>query len=84
MQNCDERGGIRFFEKIGERGGDDTPIQTMICSFKIVTLAISSNRGRQRCCRRPQYKQICLPQNTDFYKTVPKAADFIFARAVDL
>ena len=26
----------------------------------------------------------CLPQNLDFYKNLPKAADLIFAGAVDL
>ena len=40
--------------------------------------------GVRRCCRRPQNNQICLPQNSDFYKAVPKAADFLFAGAVDL
>ena len=37
-------------------------------------------RGR-RCCRGPQNKHICLPHNADFYKTVSKAADFIFTGA---
>ena len=40
--------------------------------------------GGCRCCRRPQNEQICLPQNTDFYETVPKATDLIFGGAVDL
>ena len=40
-------------------------------------------RGRRRC-RRPQNGQIYLPQNGHFYKTVPKAADLVFAGAVDL
>ena len=40
--------------------------------------------GWKRCCCRPQNEQISLPQNTDFYKTVPKATDLIFAAAADL
>ena len=40
--------------------------------------------GGHRCCCRPRLlnKQICQLQNVDFSKTVPKAADFIFAGAV--
>ena len=33
---------------------------------------------------RPQNEQICLSQNTDFYVTVSKTTDLIFAGAVDL
>ena len=32
----------------------------------------------------PENEQICMPQNPDFYKIVPKAADLILAGAVDL
>ena len=41
-------------------------------------------KGSHRCCCRPQKKQICVPQNADFIKNVPKAAELIFAGAVDL
>ena len=37
-----------------------------------------------KCCHRPLNEQICLLRNSDFYKTVPEAADLIFAGAVDL
>ena len=40
--------------------------------------------GGRRCYRRPQNKQIYMPQNTDFNKTMPKAADLIFSGALDL
>ena len=40
--------------------------------------------GGRRCCRRPQNEQICVPQNADFYKNLPKAADLILAGAVNL
>ena len=40
--------------------------------------------GGWRCCHRPQNKQICMPQNADFNKAVPKTADVIFAGAADL
>ena len=40
--------------------------------------------GWRRYCCRLQNKQICLPQNADIYKTVPKVADFIFAGAIIL
>lgn len=36
------------------------------------------------CCRRPKNELICLPQNEYFDEPVSKAADFIFAGAVDL
>ena len=36
------------------------------------------------CCRRPQNEQICLPQNADFFKSVPKTEDLILDGAVDL
>ena len=36
------------------------------------------------CCHRPQNEQIYLPQSADFYETVLKATDLIFAGAVDL
>ena len=41
-------------------------------------------RWRITFCRGPYNEQICLPQNADFNKTMPKAADLIFAEAVDL
>ena len=40
--------------------------------------------GGRGCCRRPQNKQICLPQNADFLKKVPEATESIFVGAVDL
>ena len=40
--------------------------------------------GRCGCCHKPKNKQICMPQNADFFKKVPKAAELIFAGAVDL
>ena len=41
--------------------------------------------GEVRCCHRPQQnKQICVPQNADFFKKVLKAAELILAGAVDL
>ena len=39
--------------------------------------------GVGRSCHRPQNKQICLPQNEDFLKTVLQAAELIFAGAVE-
>ena len=41
-------------------------------------------KGQRRYCRRLQNEQICLPQNAVLYKSVPKAANLIFAIAVDL
>ena len=40
--------------------------------------------GGRRCCHRPQNKQICVPQNADFFKEVSKAAELILAGAADL
>ena len=40
-------------------------------------------RGELRCCRRLHNKQICVPQNAYFFKKVLKAAELIFAGAVD-
>ena len=36
----------------------------------------ASRGGERWCCHRPQNGNICLPQNTDFLKTVPKARDY--------
>lgn len=48
------------------------------------TLGCSTGWEGRRCCRRPQNQQTCLWQNADFFKTVPKTTDLIFAGAIDL
>ena len=53
-------------------------------SPELVSYREPNYQGGRRCCRRPQNGQNCLPQKADFYKIVPKAADLIFAGAVDL
>ena len=48
------------------------------------TQVLMTMGGVRGCSRRPQNEQICMPKNTDSYKTMPKAADLIFAGAADL
>ena len=74
------------------------PPRCKIAKFSIVKLEIAHGsshsmfckgkgsglgRGARRCCRRQQNGQVCLPLNADFYKQLPKAADSMFAVAVN-
>ena len=56
--------------------------------FSKIYESVSNEEGRgggeRRCCRIPQNEQICLPDNADFYKNLPKAVSLIYAGAVYL